>query len=60
LYARHTTPEYWLLDVQRHRIEVWRAPRDGQYAETFSAGPDGTLEPVLLPGLRVPLATLFD
>jgi Uma2 family endonuclease len=40
LYARHAIPEYWVVDLQTHRVWRHRAPGGQQYAkrEKFTAG----------------------
>jgi Uma2 family endonuclease len=31
LYAAAGIPEYWIVDLQHRRVEVYRAPLDGVY-----------------------------
>jgi Uma2 family endonuclease len=40
LYARHAIPEYWVVDLQTHRVWRHRAPSGQQYAkrEKFTTG----------------------
>jgi Uma2 family endonuclease len=40
LYARHAIPEYWVVDLQTHRVWRHRAPGGQQYAkrEKFTTG----------------------
>jgi Uma2 family endonuclease len=59
LYARHAIPELWIVDLSSSEIEVCRQPRPDGYATITRIGRDGTLEPELLPGVRVPASTLF-
>lgn len=35
LYARHGVPEYWIVDLPHHTLEVRRRPLDEGYAETL-------------------------
>ena len=53
LYARGGVPEVWLVDLSAHRIEVYRDPAGGGYADVTSVSPGETLTP-----LEVPSATL--
>ena len=60
LYARHGIAEYWIVDVTGPgALIVHRDPKDGAYTVVRDAAPDETLEPLLLPGLRLPVADLL-
>ena len=59
LYARHTVPEVWIVDVKRKRLHFYRAPHDGTYTDiSFSANP-GAVALSALPGTTVDLSNLF-
>jgi Uma2 family endonuclease len=59
LYARHGVPEYWIVDIDAHVIHVHRNAKPAGYADIGEARPGSTLEPVLLPDLRLPIADLL-
>jgi Uma2 family endonuclease len=47
LYARHGIPEYWIVDLSRHRLHMLRDPGEGQYAEAFTLAGGSVRVPVL-------------
>jgi len=53
LYARAGVPETWLVNLPADRIEVYRDPAGGSYADVTSVSRGETLTP-----LEVPSATL--
>lgn len=55
LYAEGGSPEYWIVDVAKARLEVFRAPRDGEWTEHFTLGPQETIRPVSFPDVEFPL-----
>lgn len=61
LYARHGIGEYWVVDPDADRVEVYRPGPGGGHAypkpELFETGE--AVAPVSLPGLVVDLAELF-
>ena len=59
LYARHDIPEFWIVNLKDQEVEICRAPSGGTWAEIFLAGHDAMLEPVLLPGVAIPVAALW-
>lgn len=38
LYAEAGIPEYWIIDLERQRIEIFREPQNGAYQSVISAG----------------------
>jgi Uma2 family endonuclease len=61
LYAREGASEYWLVDPDRDTIRVYR--RTGAELELLpelSADADDVLTTPLLPGLDVPLVSIFE
>ncbi len=54
LYERNGVPEYWLVDLEIERIEIYRLEGD-RYGPPSFLGPDDTLTTSLIPGLEVPL-----
>ncbi|HZI03016.1 MAG TPA: Uma2 family endonuclease [Archangium sp.] len=61
LYARHGIPEFWLVDVDRERVEVYRAPdsETEAYTERITVGRSEVLSCRCAPGLSVPLADIW-
>jgi hypothetical protein len=59
LYARHGIPEFWIVNLRAGEVEVCRTPAGDQYASVSHVGRDGTLEPELLPGAVISVATLL-
>jgi Uma2 family endonuclease len=59
LYARHAIPELWIVDLTSGEVEVCRAAKADGYAAVERVGRDGVLEPELLPGVRIQVATLL-
>jgi Uma2 family endonuclease len=60
LYERFGVQEYWLVDVERRTIRVFR--RDANrflLAAELSAEAGDSLASPLLPGLMLPLAAIF-
>ena len=59
LYARHGIPEFWIVNLAANEVEVCRGPAGDQYASVARVGREGILEPELLPGAAIPVATLL-
>jgi Uma2 family endonuclease len=59
LYARHGIPEFWIVNLAAGEVEVCKTPEGGLYASVSRVGPDGVLEPQLLPGATIAVAALL-
>lgn len=61
LYSRHGVDEYWILDFQQRRAEVYRRDPDDLSLLRLAAalGPEDTLDSPLLPGFSVQVGDLF-
>ncbi len=61
LYARFGIPEYWIVDVGRERVEVYRDPDSaaGRYAKQQAVRGDDRLVPSLLPQVDIRVADIF-
>ena len=59
LYARAGVPEAWLVNLPADRIEVYRDPAGGSYADVTSVSPSETLTPLLLPDARLSAANVL-
>jgi Uma2 family endonuclease len=62
LYAQASIPEYWLIVVPKHAVEVLRDPdaKGGGYRSRTTLTTSETLSPVAFPGLVIPVGSLFD
>lgn len=58
LYARFGVPEYWVVDPDADRVEVYRLD-DGSYPKPQLFEPGDVLAYARLPGLQVDVAALF-
>jgi Uma2 family endonuclease len=51
--------ECWLVLGPEKKIEVYRQPKDGQFAEHLLQGPGGTVTSAALPGFTLSLDAFF-
>ena len=56
LYARHSIPEVWLLDVNAGELTVYREPAEGQYRLIRKPTAAETVSPMLVPEVAITLA----
>ena len=59
LYVQHGIPEYWIVDVQAKRIEVFRDPGPKGYTQELQFGPPDVVSPQVLPGVRLSVEEIF-
>lgn len=64
LYARAGIPEYWIVDVDGRRLEVYRQPTTGAdgtatYAERIVLGPGDQIAPLFQADLVLAIEKLF-
>lgn len=59
LYAEAGIPEYWLVDLQGERVEVYRAPASGAYAEKQVLARGEQVICGTLPQLTLDVATIL-
>lgn len=55
LYAEGGTPEYWIVDVAAAQLEVFRAPKNGEWTEHFTLTASQTILPLSFPDVEFPL-----
>lgn len=55
LYAEGGSPEYWIVDVAAAQLEVFRAPKQGEWTEHFTLTAGQTIRPVSFPDVEFPL-----
>ncbi|MFN3814953.1 Uma2 family endonuclease [Brevundimonas sp.] len=59
LYARAGIPELWIVEPENRRVRVCRHPRpDGTWAEETTVT-EGSISPLLAPGMDISLSDLF-
>jgi Uma2 family endonuclease len=59
LYAMHGIADFWLINLAERNAEVFRNPADGTFRSADKVDLGGFLTPLVDPGLRIPLRTLF-
>lgn len=59
LYAKAGIPEVWLVDLEAHRLEVYRKPTPEGFAEAQVLGPEETVAPLHFPEARLPVAIIL-
>ena len=61
LYARAGVLEYWIVDVAKRVVEVYRhpLPKSGRYKTKRVVRSDQTLTCSTLPGISIPVASIF-
>lgn len=55
LYAEGGSPEYWIVDVASAQLEVFRAPKNGEWTEHFTLTAEKSIRPVSFPEVEFPL-----
>lgn len=59
LYARHGVPEVWIVDLSKNELQLFRSPRDGDYADVSSTARPAVTAIPALPGVAIDLSGLF-
>jgi Uma2 family endonuclease len=59
LYARTGIPEYWILNLVKGCLQVYRHPKDGVYTTRFVRRAGDTVSPLARPGASIPVAKLL-
>jgi Uma2 family endonuclease len=59
LYARTGIPEYWLLNLVKRRLEVYRHPKDGAYTTRLVLHAGDSVSPLSRPEASIPVASLL-
>jgi Uma2 family endonuclease len=59
LYARAGIPEYWILNLVRWCLEVYREPKDGVYTSRTVLREGDSVSPLSRPEVSIPLANLL-
>jgi Uma2 family endonuclease len=53
LYARSRIVEYWLIDVNAERVDVFRSPEGEAYASVTTVGRGGHVAPIAFPDVSL-------
>ena len=59
LYARAQIGEYWLVDVNAERVDLFRAPGAEAYADTSRVGRGGRVAALAFPDVVIAIDALF-
>ena len=60
-YARHGVGEYWIVDDEARRLEIYRLDREaGAYRQAEACSPGSSARTPLLPLLTIDVAGLFE
>ena len=59
LYASSGVPEYWIVDVNARRVEVYDSPRGGRYERVRSFGAEAEIAPTAFPDVKLTVGELF-
>ena len=60
LYAEHRIPEYWIVNIGDHQLEVFRNPSSSGYETHKILRADECVTPLHAPNFSLPLASLFS
>jgi Uma2 family endonuclease len=58
IYAEVNIPEYWVVDLKKRQLVVFREPQDGEYAakSTFI---EGTIYPIAFPDIEISVSAII-
>ena len=59
LYARHSVPEVWILDLAAERLEIYREPGAVGYRRKLERSGTESIAPAALPAASLQVATVF-
>lgn len=59
LYAQARVPEFWIVNLVHHRLEVFRSPRGQQYRSKKTLGPGEVIRPLRFPDVAVQVSLLL-
>ncbi|HEX9940398.1 MAG TPA: Uma2 family endonuclease [Thermoanaerobaculia bacterium] len=59
LYARAGIPEYWILNLVKRCLQVYRHPKDSVYTTRFVLRAGDTVSPLAGPEASIPVASLL-
>jgi Uma2 family endonuclease len=59
LYARHSIPEYWIVDLKRKQLHVSQHPTATGYRKTFTIDQPASVQLLSLPDIAIDISSLF-
>jgi Uma2 family endonuclease len=60
LYAEHRIPEYWIVNLERDILEIYRQPQNKSYLEqTLIDNPQVTFAPIAFPEITMTLKDIY-
>ncbi len=59
IYAKNRVLEYWILDVQRRQVYVFRQPDDGNYLEQLVLSSSDSIAMLSFPDVAIALDAMF-
>jgi Uma2 family endonuclease len=59
LYANHQIPEYWIVNLIDHCLEVYRQPDNGDYRDKTLLGKTDKLNLLALPEIEVAVESIL-
>jgi len=59
LYARHSVPEVWVVDLANELVHFYRRPADGSYADVVATDRPGVAAIAALPGVAADLTGIL-
>jgi Uma2 family endonuclease len=59
IYGKNQVLEYWILDIQKRQVYVFRQPEDGTYSEELTLSSNDSLAMQAFPDVAIALDALF-
>ncbi|MFB2918732.1 Uma2 family endonuclease [Aerosakkonema funiforme] len=59
VYAEVSIPEYWVINLKKRQLIVFREPEDGEYASKSTLA-NGTIYPIAFPDIAVSVAAIVS
>ena len=59
IYARRHIPEYWIINLNEHRLEIYRQPEQKRYQEVIFRQSTDTVAPLAAPNQSIPVADIL-
>jgi Uma2 family endonuclease len=59
IYGKNQVLEYWILDLQRRQVYIFRQPEDGSYCEEMILNSDDSLAMKAFPDVAIALDAMF-
>ncbi len=59
IYGKNQVLEYWILDIQKRQVYVFRQPEDGTYREELTLSSNDSLAMQAFPDVAIALDALF-